>query len=102
MVGDDASSVVLPILQGHSILPKLTHTFITLILKKIKSITMVDFQSISLCNVIYKLVTKIISNKVKCVLLGIIFDTQLAFTLEKLIMDNVICAFKMSHAMKWI
>lgn len=59
------------------------HTHITLIPKKELAIKVLYFKPISLCNVIYKLIFKVIDNRLKLVLPSIIFESQSAFVLKK-------------------
>ena len=96
----DVANAVLFILQRYPILPKLNHTYVKLIPKKPKPTSMADLYPISLCDAIYKLVTKVISNRLEGLLSGIISDTQLTFTPGRLIRDNIIVAFEFFHAMK--
>lgn len=41
----------------------LNHTFITLIIKKIQPLTIVNYHPISLCNVFYKIIFNVITNR---------------------------------------
>ena len=61
---------------------------------------MFDFHLISLCNVIYKIVTKTISNRMKTVLPSIISKNQSAFTPGRLITDNILVAYKLFNYMR--
>ena len=75
----DVSQVVLSCLNSRSILKSINHTFITLI-PKVQNLERVsDFRPISLCNVIYKIVSKVISNRLKPLLDSIVYETQSAF-----------------------
>jgi len=64
-VGDDVSASVLSILHGHPIPPKLNARFVALIPKKQRPDSISEFCPTSLCNVTYKLVTKVIANCLK-------------------------------------
>jgi hypothetical protein len=67
---------------------------IVLIPKKKVSNRVIDFWSISLCNVIYKMVAKVLANRIKHILLYIISPNQRAFVARRKIIDNVIAAYE--------
>lgn len=56
--------------------------------------------SIRLYNVIYKLVSKVLANKLKRILLDIISKNKCTFILERLITDNVNVAYEVLNSMK--
>lgn len=79
--------------EGGSLTP-LNHTYIALI-PKVHNLTKVtNFRLISLCNVIYRILTKILANRLKQILDEIISSTQSAFISNRLSTDNVIISYE--------
>lgn len=61
---------------------------------------MSDFLPISLCNVDYKLVSKVLANYLKSFLDIIVSVNQSAFTLGRLIINNILVSLELFHHMK--
>ena len=74
-------------------------TLITLIPKVRVPKRVQEFRPISLCNVLYRIVSRSITNHFRLVLDDVIGDPQSAFVLGRLITDNVLLGFE---AMHWI
>ena len=99
-IGMDVSQAILSCLNSRSILRSINHTFITII-PKVQNLERVsNFCPISLCNVIYKIISKVIANRLMPLLNSIISETQSAFIADCLITDNILIAFESLHHMK--
>lgn len=100
IVGHVVTSLVLSVLQGAIMLESVNKTFIVLISKRKDPEKMTDFMPISLCNVISKLISKVLANRLKMFLSDSTSINQSAFTPSRLITDNIMVAFEMFHFMK--
>ncbi|XP_074297338.1 uncharacterized protein LOC141628049 [Silene latifolia] len=99
-VGSEVISTVLAILRGEISARELNKTNIVLIPKKKAPDKIRDFRPINLCNVAYKLVSKVLANRLKLFLNDIVSENQSAFTPGRAISDNVLVAFEIFHYMK--
>ena len=61
---------------------------------------MKQFRVISLYNVSYKIITKVLANQLKIVLPSIILDSQSAFVWNRHISNNVLIVYELVHALK--
>jgi len=100
IVGKDVTSFALKILNGGGNHSNINYTYICLIPKKKKPKVLGDFRPISLCNVIFKIITKTIANRLKLILQDIIGKFQSAFVPGRLITDNALLAFESFHYMR--
>ena len=75
IVGPDVVNVVLDFLNNGVMLLDLNHTNIVLIPKVKNSEKMSEYRPISLCNVAYKIISKVLANRLKQVLPDIISST---------------------------
>jgi len=67
----------------------LNTTFIALIEKSEKPLSFYDYRPISLCNLLYKVITKIIENKLKPVLSMFLSKNQFGFLQNRQIMHAI-------------
>ena len=100
VMNHDVTNFVLSWLNSSTLPHPLNHTFITLI-PKIKNPEYVhDFRPISLCNILYKVFSKVLAYRLKTLLPSMITEHQFAFTKDSLITDNIMIAFETLHCMK--
>lgn len=75
----------------------LTHLFL---LQKIEDpVLMSDLRPISLCSVLYKIISKILVARLKPLMPDIVSTTQSAFVEERLITDNILIVHEIIHAL---
>ena len=76
MIEGDVTHSVLSWLNSGTLPHLVNHTFITLIPKKKNPSCVSDYRPISLCNVLYKIFSKVLANRLKKFLYNIITDTN--------------------------
>jgi len=94
LIGKDVTHFVRQILNGNLYPGLINQTLITLIPKTKTPTTPMDFRAISLCNVIFKIVSKVVVNRLKEVLPNVIHKAQSAFVPGRMITDNIVVAFE--------
>lgn len=90
---------VLNVLNHNASLDDVNSTFITIIPEIKYANNVGDFRPSSLCNVIYKIVAKVLANRLQTILPIIIFPNQCVFVSGRLIIDYIIIAYETLHPM---
>ncbi|KAL0395125.1 UNVERIFIED_CONTAM: putative mitochondrial protein [Sesamum latifolium] len=97
IVKNDVIACVLNFLNSLNLPSGFNDTHITLIPKCKQPEFLHHFHPISLCNIMYKIASKAIANRLKLHLDKIISPAQSAFVPSWLITDNILLAFELNH-----
>lgn len=100
VVGKDVVDACISWINEGSLPREVNNTNIVLIPKVSNPSNMKEFRPISLCNVIYKIMSKMMANRLKSLLPNTISQSQSAFIEGRLITDNIIIANEITHFMK--
>lgn len=99
-VGDQVKEEALQVLNRGQFPPGWNDTPIVFIPKVMKLETVKDLRPISLCNVLFKIVSKVLATRSKVLLLEVISPAQSVFVPGRLILDNILVAYELTHYMK--
>ncbi|KAL0380944.1 UNVERIFIED_CONTAM: hypothetical protein Sangu_0158700 [Sesamum angustifolium] len=106
IVGDLVCRAVMDFFRSGRMLRQLNHTIIALVPKSEHSPSVADYRPLSCCNVIYKVITKIIADRLSPALEQLIDSSQAAFVGGRNITDNIFLAQEMvwlsSTFISWI
>ena len=100
IVGTHVSNMALNVLNFGMTLFEINRTNIVLVPKTNNPQRMIDFRPISLCNTIYKIVTKILVNQLKHLMPTLVSSSQTAFVLGRRGTDNVITAQELVYTIE--
>eukprot|EP00253_Pinus_taeda_P017898 PITA_17898 len=99
IVKNDIWEIVEDSRRSKTILKSLNSTFIALVPKVEEANTPEKFRPMALCNVIYKIISKVIANRLKMILPGIISQEQSGYVEGRQILDNILLAQEMIHSL---
>uniref|UniRef100_A0A803QGE0 Reverse transcriptase domain-containing protein n=1 Tax=Cannabis sativa TaxID=3483 RepID=A0A803QGE0_CANSA len=100
IVGRDVVRLVREFMVTGMLPNGLNDTNLVLIPKKNTPCNMTELRPISLCNVVYKVLSKVLANRLKKVLNKVVSDFQSAFIPGRLISDNIMVSFEIMHYLK--
>jgi hypothetical protein len=96
-VGDKVQEEALGVINGGEIPEGWNDATVVLIPKVKDPQRLKDLRPISLCNMLYKIISNVLANRLKVFLHDIISPNQSAFVPGRLITDNVLVANEMTH-----
>lgn len=100
IIGKDVTHYCLQVLNNGMDFEEVNKTNIVLIPKVQTPTNLGQFRPISLCNVIYKLISKLVVNRFQRVLHLCIEETQSAFVPGRQITSNIMIAYELLHSFK--
>lgn len=100
IVGPDVVSFIQQLWHGAPLNPEINQTLIALIPKVQNPTQLKDLRPISLCTVLYKLVTKVVANRLRTILPKLISQHQTSFVHGRSILENIIITQEVVHSMR--
>jgi len=99
IVKQDILNVVEDSKMNRTILKVLNTSFISLIPKQDIAKTPDKFRPIAFCNVVYKIISKVVSNRLKPILPTLVFGEQSSYVEGRQIFNNIIQAHEVVHSL---
>ncbi|GJV82914.1 hypothetical protein Tco_1522812 [Tanacetum coccineum] len=97
VVGPDVCNAVKDFFINGMLLKEINHTFLALIPKTTTPLKVNDYRPISCCNVLYKCISKIITNRIIEGIKEVVSDNQSAFVPGRSISDNILITQELMH-----
>lgn len=94
------SKLIMDALRDHSKISMFNGTLITLIPKVDPVCCIKNFRPISLCNVSYKTLTKLLANRLRPVMASLVSPCQNSFIPKRQSRDNIVVTQEMIHSMR--
>ncbi|GKB89177.1 putative RNA-directed DNA polymerase, eukaryota, reverse transcriptase zinc-binding domain protein, partial [Tanacetum coccineum] len=97
IVGNDVCNAVCEFFINCQLLKEINHTFLALIPKVSTPFKVTDYRPISCCNVLYKCISKILTNRIIDGLKEVVSENQSAFIPGRRISDNILITQELMH-----
>ena len=100
-MGDQVVQATQSFFRNGWLLKYFNKTFIHLIPKKKRAYNFNHFRPIGLCNICYKVISKILVNRLRPLLNKMVDPAQVAFVPKRWIQENVVLAHEIVHSFKY-
>lgn len=100
IIGEDVVKFCQHFVSTGELPAGVNRTVVCLVPKVKQPQRMMELRPISLCNVLFRVLSKILANRLKHVLPGVISEQQSAFVEGRLLTDNALIAFEVNHYIK--
>ncbi|GKB13045.1 hypothetical protein Tco_0846968 [Tanacetum coccineum] len=97
VVGQEVCNAVRDFFVNGKLLKEINHTFLALIPKTTTPLKVNDYRPISCCNVIYKCISKILTNRIIEGIKEAVSENQSAFVSGRRISDNILITQELMH-----
>ncbi|GJU58688.1 hypothetical protein Tco_1236454 [Tanacetum coccineum] len=97
VVGTDVCSAIRDFFDNGQILKEINHTFLALIPKVTTPLKVTDYHPISCCNVLYKCISKILTNRIMEGIKEVVSENQAAFVPGRRSSDNILITQELMH-----
>ncbi|GJZ83065.1 protein LAZ1 [Tanacetum coccineum] len=97
IAGHDVCMAVHDFFVNGQLLKEVNHTFLALIPKVTTPLKVNDYRPISCCNVLYKCISKILTNRIIRGIKEVVSDNQSAFVPGRRISDNILITQELIH-----
>ncbi|GJS27033.1 putative RNA-directed DNA polymerase, eukaryota, reverse transcriptase zinc-binding domain protein [Tanacetum coccineum] len=101
IVSQDVCNAVRDFFSNGFLLKEINHTFVALIPKVCTPLRVNDYHLISCSNVIYKCISKIITNRIIDGIKEVVSDNQSAFIPSRHILNNILITQELVHNYHW-
>ncbi|GJW69800.1 RNA-directed DNA polymerase, eukaryota, reverse transcriptase zinc-binding domain protein [Tanacetum coccineum] len=101
VIGKEVYEVVKEFFRNREMLGEVNATRITLVPKSKTPMKVSDYRPIACCNVIYKVISKILTNRIKNALTRIVNPSQSAFIPGRQITDNILLTQELLRGYNW-
>ena len=99
VIGKDIMDMVKAFWFTRKLLRKVNHTHLVLIPKVSSPSNMSQLRPISLCNMVYKVIAKLLTNRMKKPMSHFISENQSAFVAGRYIQDNILLVHEILHSL---
>ena len=100
MVGNSVIKAVCNFFISGKMLKEVNHSYIVLIPKILNPSTINHYRPISLCNTVYKVISKLIVDRLRAVIPNLVSPTQSAFIPGRWIAENQLIVQEILHSFK--
>ena len=101
IVGTDVSLALKEFFRSGQILKQINHTAIALVPKSIIASRVDEYRPISCCNVIYKVISKILAERLAPILEDLVDPTQSTFVPNRSMVENIYMVQELMRKYSW-